>query len=40
MFLVSHAVIYKDGEPFFDLHPDNTFLTTEEDFYVIEEIIK
>jgi hypothetical protein len=31
-----HAVIYKDGEPFFDPHPDNTFLTTEEDFYVIE----
>jgi hypothetical protein len=33
-----HAVIYKDGEPFFDPHPDNTFLTSEEDVYVIEKL--
>lgn len=31
-----HAVIYKDGEPFFDPHPDNTFLTSEDVVYLIE----
>ena len=31
-----HAVIYKDGEPFFDPHPDNTFITKELDVYLIE----
>lgn len=31
-----HAVIYKDGEPFFDPHPDNTFIVEEEDVYLIE----
>ena len=30
-----HAVIYKDGEPFFDPHPDNTFLLEIEDVYNI-----
>lgn len=33
-----HAVIYKNGQPFFDPHPDNTFLTKEDDIYVIEKI--
>lgn len=33
-----HAVIYKDGQPFFDPHSDNTFLTSEDDFYVIEKM--
>lgn len=31
-----HAVIYKDGYPFFDPHPDESFLTKEEDLYLIE----
>jgi hypothetical protein len=31
-----HSVIYKDGEPFFDPHPDNNFLLIEEDVYLIE----
>lgn len=31
-----HAVIYKDGEPFFDPHPDDTFITSELDLYLIE----
>lgn len=34
-----HAVIYKDGQPFFDPHPDNNFLTEAEDFYTIEKPI-
>jgi hypothetical protein len=39
-FKNGHAVIYKNGQPFFDPHPDNTFLTKEEDVYVIEELKK
>lgn len=31
-----HAVIYKDGKPFFDPHPSNDFLLEVEDFYIIE----
>lgn len=34
---ISHAVIYKDGKPFFDVHPDNTFLTEEFFFLLISE---
>lgn len=30
-----HAVIYKNGEPFFDPHPSNAFLTVVEEFYAI-----
>ena len=30
-----HAVIYKDGMPFFDVHPDNTFTRTIENLYLI-----
>lgn len=30
-----HAVIYRNGEPFFDPHPSNDFLTTVEEFYLI-----
>ena len=31
-----HAVIYKDGHPCFDPHPDNKFLTEVKDVYIIE----
>lgn len=31
-----HAVIYKNGEKFFDPHPDNTFLLELWDVYLIE----
>jgi hypothetical protein len=31
-----HAVIYKDGEPYFDPHPDNTFLEEAEFVYLID----
>ena len=31
-----HAVIYKNGEPFFDPHPDDTFVTEPEYIYLIE----
>ena len=35
---VLHAVIYKDGERFFDPHPSSEFLTEERFFYVIKRI--
>lgn len=31
-----HAVIYQNGHPFFDPHPDNDFIIEEWDIYVIE----
>ena len=34
-----HGVIYKLGEPYFDPHPDNTFITEEEDVWLIERSI-
>jgi hypothetical protein len=30
-----HAVIYKNGKPFFDPHPDNTFTRTIDSIYLI-----
>jgi hypothetical protein len=33
-----HAVIYKEDTPFFDPHPDDTFLTKEEEVYLIKKI--
>lgn len=30
-----HAVIYRYGEPFFDPHPSNDFLTEVEEYYII-----
>lgn len=30
-----HAVIYKNGQPFFDVHPDNTFTRTVDSLYLI-----
>ncbi len=30
-----HAVIYKDGCPYFDVHPDNTFTRTVDNMYLI-----
>jgi hypothetical protein len=32
---VLHAVIYKDGERFFDPHPSDEFLTEERFYYII-----
>jgi hypothetical protein len=31
-----HAVIYKNGEPFFDPHPSDDFIVEEQDIYLIE----
>lgn len=32
----THAVIYKDGKPYFDPHPDNTFTLDVTDYLIIE----
>lgn len=31
-----HAVIYKDGKPFFDPHPSDDFLGVVEEFYLVK----
>ena len=38
-FKAGHSVIYKNGEPFFDPHPDNTFLKKFEYFYLIDQVL-